>query len=1238
MAGYTRQSVADIINGANITAPPLNAEFNQLLAAFNASTGHTHDGSTGSAPKLPLTTSVSGYLPAIHGGFGGRNNNTATADPAATDDNTAGYAPGSIWINTSTGYTHLCLYNTTNNANWVTVAAISNTNIIAPKVNNTVTLGTSTLQFKDIHIDGVGYIDDINAVTMSSTGNVDVGGVLTVSSNTAIGGTLAVTGASTLTGNTVVLGSLGVTGGAIFSNTVNVLGDTTLGNATSDTVTFTGRVDSDVLPATDGTHDLGSTTQEWQDLWVDGTANIDALVADTADINAGTIDDATIGASTPTTIVGTTITGTAFVGPISGAVTGNVSGNVTGNLQGNSNGAHTGTVAGNVTGNLAGNVTSTGTNVLATVDIGAGSIDGTAIGAASASTVVGTTITATNFVGPIAGAVTGDVTGDVDGDLTGNVTGNVSGNITSTGASSFTDLTINGSLNMNSGTAATVTGLSAPVQGSDATTKTYVDSADALKLNLAGGTMSGAIAMGTSKITGLGTPTATADAATKGYVDQEVSDLVAAAPGALDTLNELAAALNDDASFHTTITNSIATKLPKAGGTMTGAIAMGTSKITGLGTPTAAADAVTKAYTDSADALKLNLTGGTLSGALAMGTSKITGLGAPTAGADATTKTYVDAGEALKVSKAGDTMSGVLAMGANKITGVANPTLAQDVVTKNYSDTLFGSTTAAATSASNAATSESNASTSETNSLNSANSSAASLATFVGQYVSQSGTPSSPGTGDLWFDTGAAIMKVYNGSGWVSAGSAVSGTNNSVQYTATANQTTYAAVYDAGYLQVYLNGIRLDAEDYTATNGSSVILDTGAAVDDVVFIHSFGTFLLADHYSKTVSDARFEPIDSAYTKSEADTKYAETASANTFASSQTFSAGVDVTGTVTTNGLTATSSTNGVRATIGKTGGANLNVYADTNTVYLAGDATLANAYIIDQANNNLQFKANAAERMRVDASGIDVTGTVTADAISTGTFTSTGIDDNASSTKLTIQSNGIGIGTASVGSGLGVYLNRGVMTNFFEASDGTKKMIVGTDPNNAFVKLGALNNYPASLISNNAQVLTAETNGDATVNTGNLVIGTSGKGIDFSANGNAGGMTSEVLDDYEEGTWQPAASLGTIAAVNAKYTKVGNKVTVWFVASSFSERSSSNYVSITGLPFVSNGYMGHGTVGSVMYQSISTATPNVYLNGGASYLNFYGNSSGGWSIMSYSHLSNPSSSIYGHAIYYTDS
>ena len=111
--------------------------------------------------------------------------------------------------------------------------------------------------------------------------------------------------------------------------------------------------------------------------------------------------------------------------------------------------------------------------------------------------------------------------------------------------------------------------------------------------------LGGELDANSNKITSLADPTAAQDAATKNYVDTEVAGLVDSAPAALDTLNELAAALGDDANFSTTVTNSIATKLPLAGGTMTGAIAMGTNKITGVGDPTAAQDAATKNYVDT---------------------------------------------------------------------------------------------------------------------------------------------------------------------------------------------------------------------------------------------------------------------------------------------------------------------------------------------------------------------------------------------------------------------------------------------------------------------------------------------------------------------------------------------------------------------------------------------------------------------------------------------------------------
>ena len=63
--------------------------------------------------------------------------------------------------------------------------------------------------------------------------------------------------------------------------------------------------------------------------------------------------------------------------------------------------------------------------------------------------------------------------------------------------------------------------------------------------------------------------TNTTQIATTAFVTTAVANLVSSAPSTLDTLNELAAALGDDANFSTTVTNSIATKLPLAGGTLT---------------------------------------------------------------------------------------------------------------------------------------------------------------------------------------------------------------------------------------------------------------------------------------------------------------------------------------------------------------------------------------------------------------------------------------------------------------------------------------------------------------------------------------------------------------------------------------------------------------------------------------------------------------------------------------------
>lgn len=98
-------------------------------------------------------------------------------------------------------------------------------------------------------------------------------------------------------------------------------------------------------------------------------------------------------------------------------------------------------------------------------------------------------------------------------------------------------------------------------------------------------------------------------------------------------------------------------------------------------------------------------------------------------------------------------------------------------------------------------------------------------------------------------------------------------------------------------------------------------------------------------------------------------------------------------------------------------------------------------------------------------------------------------------------------------------------------------------------------------------------TNGNATLSNGNLVIGTSGKGIDFSATSGTG--TSELLADYEEGTWTPT-NTNAIVVNNAVYTKIGRLVICRFDVTG----GASNTVGdMGGLPFTVSAYSS-GVVG----------------------------------------------------------
>lgn len=105
---------------------------------------------------------------------------------------------------------------------------------------------------------------------------------------------------------------------------------------------------------------------------------------------------------------------------------------------------------------------------------------------------------------------------------------------------------------------------------------------------------------------------------------------------------------------------------------------------------------------------------------------------------------------------------------------------------------------------------------------------------------------------------------------------------------------------------------------------------------------------------------------------------------------------------------------------------------------------------------------------------------------------------------------------------------------------------------------------------------------GDQTIVDGNLVIGTAAKGIDFSVNPNPAGTTSELLNDYEEGTWTPVptASTGSITSYTlgtCNYTKVGRMVTVNFSVTITNAGTGAGSLNVP-LPFTNGAAIANGT------------------------------------------------------------
>jgi hypothetical protein len=146
--------------------------------------------------------------------------------------------------------------------------------------------------------------------------------------------------------------------------------------------------------------------------------------------------------------------------------------------------------------------------------------------------------------------------------------------------------------------------------------------------------------------------------------------------------------------------------------------------------------------------------------------------------------------------------------------------------------------------------------------INTVASNVASVNSFANVYrISATAPSTSLDTGDLWFDTTAGKLKIWNGSSFDLAGSSVNGTSNRFVYNVASTQTTFGGAdangntlaYDTGYIDVYLNGIRLNPADYTATDGSTISLTTSAGAGDILYVVAFGTFSLANINANDIS-------------------------------------------------------------------------------------------------------------------------------------------------------------------------------------------------------------------------------------------------------------------------------------------------------------------------------------------------------------------------------------------------
>lgn len=373
---------------------------------------------------------------------------------------------------------------------------------------------------------------------------------------------------------------------------------------------------------------------------------------------------------------------------------------------------------------------------------------------------------------------------------------------------------------------------------------------------------------GTSATNAANSATSAAGSATTATT--KASEASTSASGAASSATAAAGSATAAAGSATTAGNSATTATNKANEAASSATAAAASATAAAGSATTATTKAGEATTAAAAAAGSQTAAA--SSASSAGTSATNASNSATSASNSATSAASTASSASTSASSASTSASTATTKASEASTSATDAASSATSASSSASTATTQATNAASSASLASTSATAAASSASSAASSAASAAAALDSFDDRYLgakSSAPTVDNDGnalvTGALFYRTTAPIgMKVWDGSQWLEASAAQQASMVTFEYLATAGQTTFTGndangvslSYIAGGVIVTHNGLRLrPGDDYTATNGTSIVLAVAAAAGDELVVDAFRTFDVANTYTQAQVDA-----------------------------------------------------------------------------------------------------------------------------------------------------------------------------------------------------------------------------------------------------------------------------------------------------------------------------------------------------------------------------------------------